>query len=227
MPNAARQCRTPKRQRVMDTAPATLPILHCARRPLGDVSADPAAEIWLGVESHEFQLAVDGRPPEQGTRVRCVWDAAEWRVLFEVHDTHVWATFTERGAMLYQEEVVEIFVDPVGDLLNYFEIELNPLNAVFEVVMRRNRSGYLKDFAWRCEGLRTATRRTADGWCAELAIPFRSLTADPPQPGTKWRANFCRIDRPPNVERELTAWSSPSRANFHTPERFGTVEFVA
>ena len=193
---------------------------------LGDVSANPAAEMWRGVESHEFHLAVDGRIPEQGTRICAVWDADEWRVLFEVRDAHVWATFTERGAMLYQEEVVEIFIDPVGDLLNYFEIELNPLNAVLEIVMRRNRSGYLKDFAWRCEGLRTATRRTAEGWCGELSIPFGSLVAEPPQPGTKWRANFCRIDRPPNVERELTAWSPPGRANFHTPERFGVVEFT-
>jgi hypothetical protein len=193
---------------------------------LGDVSADPAAEMWRGVEPHEFHLAVDGRTPEQGTRIRAVWDANEWRVLFEVSDTHVWATLTERGAMLYQEEVVEIFIDPVGDHLNYFEIELNPLNAVLEIVMRRNRSGYLKDFAWRCEGLRTATRRTPEGWCGELSIPFRSLVAESPQSGTKWRANFCRIDRPPNLERELSAWSPPGRANFHTPERFGVVEFT-
>ncbi|HSI13188.1 MAG TPA: carbohydrate-binding family 9-like protein [Chthoniobacter sp.] len=182
--------------------------------------------MWRDVEPHSFHLAVDGRAPEQGTRVRCVWDADEWRVLFEVNDTHVWATLTERGAMLYQEEVVEVFIDPMGDLSSYFEIELNPLNATLEIVMRRNRSGYLKDFAWRCDGLRTATRRTTDGWCAELAIPFCSLIADPPQIGTKWRANFCRIDRPPGIERELSAWSSPGRANFHTPERFGLVEFV-
>lgn len=206
---------------------STLPTIRCEQRPLGDVTADPTAEMWRGIESHEFHLATDGRPPEQGTTVRCIWNADEWRVLFEVRDTHVWATLTERGAMLYQEEVVEVFIDPVGDLSSYFEIELNPLNTVLEVVMRRNRSGYLKDFAWRCEGLRTATRRTAEGWSAELAIPFRSLIAEPPLPGARWRANFCRIDRPPNVERELTAWSSPGRANFHTPERFGTIEFIA
>lgn len=129
--------------------------------------------------------------------------------------------------MLYEEEVVEVFVDPFGDLENYFEIELNPLNAVLEVVARRSRSGYKKDFAWRCEGLRTATRRTSTGWYGELAIPFRSLIAESPAIGAKWRANFCRIDRPPGIERELSAWSSPGRANFHTPERFGYIEFAS
>lgn len=204
----------------------TLPTLRCERRSLSDVSADPMAAMWQGIEAHPFHLAADGRAPEQGTSVRCVWDADEWRVLFEMSDTHVWATLTERGAMLYQEEVIEVFIDPVGDLENYFEIELNPLNAVLEVVARRNRSGYKKDFAWRCDDLRTAVRRTPTGWCAEMAIPFRDLVAEPPIAGAKWRANFCRIDRPPNVERELSAWSSPLRANFHTPERFGHIEFV-
>ncbi|MDR3403376.1 MAG: carbohydrate-binding family 9-like protein [Chthoniobacter sp.] len=203
-----------------------LPTMRCERRVLGEVTADPRAEMWRGVEPHAFHLAVDGRPPQQRTTVRSVWNGDEWRVLFEVADTHVWATLTERGAPLYQEEVVEVFIDPVGDLENYFEIELNPLNTVMEVVLRRNRSGYMKDFAWRCEGLRTAARRTDTGWCAELAIPFRSLIAEPPLAGIKWRANFCRIDRPPGIERELSAWSSPGRANFHTPERFGFVEFA-
>ena len=193
---------------------------------LGGVTADPLGEIWRDIAAHEMRLAVDNRPPQQGTVVKSVWDADEWRVLFAVDDTHAWATLTERGAPLYQEEVVEVFIDPVGDLENYFEIEVNPLNAVLEVVLRRNRSGYGKDFAWRCEGLRTAVQRTDAGWCAELAIPFHSLVAEPPQAGAKWRANFCRIDRPPGVERELTAWSPPGRANFHTPEQFGWIEFV-
>jgi len=38
--------------------------------------------------------------------------------------------------------------------------------------------------------------------------------------------NFCRIDRPPGVPRELSAWSPTGRANFHTPERFGILEFA-
>ena len=200
--------------------------MRCPRRVLSDVTANPLVEIWRGIDAHPLRLAVDGTPPQQSAAVKSAWDADEWRVLFEINDTHVWATLTERGALLYQEEVVEVFIDPVGDLEAYFEIEVNPLNAVLEVVARRNRSGYAKDFGWRSAALRTATQRTATGWCAELAIPFRSLIAEPPHAGAKWRANFCRIDRPPGVARALTAWSPPSRASFHTPERFGIIEFA-
>jgi hypothetical protein len=159
--------------------------------------------------------------------VRVAWTEEELRVLFHAEDTHAWATLTERDAPLYEEEVVEVFLDPTGDLASYFEIEVNPLNAVLDLVLRRNRSGYAKDFAWRCEGLRTAVVKTDAAWSAELAIPFRSLMAEPPKAGDCWRVNFCRIDRPPGVPRELTSWSPAGRANFHTPERFGTLQFTA
>ena len=92
---------------------------------------------------------------------------------------------------------------------------------------RKNRSGYVKSFAWQCEGLRTRVSKSASSWTAELSIPFRSLTAGPPHvAGPTWRANFCRIDRPRSLPRELSAWSPTGRPTFHTPERFGVVEFL-
>ena len=162
----------------------------------------------------------------QTTSVRVAWDADEMRVLFHAADTQIRATLTARDAPLYTEEVVEVFLDPVGDGRCYFEIEVNPLNAVLDLVLRRNRSGYAKDISWDCEGLRTCVRRDADAWSAELAIPFPSLAAAPPDPGTTWRANFLRIDRPPGVPRELSAWSPTGIANFHVPEQFGIIEFL-
>jgi hypothetical protein len=174
-----------------------------------------------------FVEAVSGAEPRQKTSVRAAWSEEELRVLFQVEDTHVWATLTERDGPLWEEEVVEVFLDPFGDLESYFEIEVNPLNTVLDLVLRKNRSGYVKDFSWDCEGLRTLAVRTPVGWNVELAIPYASLTAEPPSIGDHWRANFCRIDRPPAVPRELTAWSPPLRPTFHTPERFGVLEFAA
>lgn len=198
----------------------------CRRGFSGEVTGDPGAGNWLAVVGAEFAEATTGAVPQQRSRVQVRWDEEELRVLIQAEDTHAWATLTERDSPLYEEEVVEVFLDPVGDLESYFEIEVNPLNAVLDLVLRRNRSGYLKDFAWRCEGLRSAVRKTADAWCAELAIPFRSLSAASPKAGDCWRVNFCRIDRPAGVPRELTAWSPPRRASFHTPERFGILEFA-
>jgi len=45
--------------------------------------------------------------------------------------------------------------------------------------------------------------------------------------GGEWRVNFCRIDRPMDIPRELTAWSPTFLSTFHEPPRFGRVRFVA
>ena len=164
----------------------------------------------------------------QGTEVRTAWNRREWRVLFHCTDADAWATLTERDAPLYEEETVEIFFDPAGDLESYFEIEVNPLGAVLDLVFRRSRSGYKGDRDWNCEGLGTRVRRGEGTWTVELAIPFSAVTNAPPVAGTEWRVNFCRIDRPSRdgtLPRELSAWSPPGRPNFHTQERFGTVVF--
>jgi hypothetical protein len=203
-----------------------LPTIRCARRAESPVVADPAAETWRGLPVQFLRDTITAAVPKQTTSVKVAWDASVLRVLFEVTDNHGWATHTKRDAPLYEEEVVEVFLDPVGDLENYFEIEVNPLNTVLDLVLRKNSSGYVQDIAWQCAGLRTAVSKNAAGWCAELAIPFRSLVAKAPKIGARWRVNFFRIDRPPGVERELSAWSSTGRANFHTPERFGVLEFA-
>ena len=206
-----------------------IPAMRCPRRAPGELTADVRSALWCDLGPVVFGDAVTGATPQQGTEVRAAWDGHEWRILFHAHDEDAWATFTERDAALYEEETVEVFFDPQGDLESYFEIEVNPLGTVLDLVFRRSRSGYKGDRAWDCEGLRTLVRKDAGAWTAELAIPFASVTNIPPQPGTQWRVNFCRIDRPSrdgSIPRELSAWSPPMRASFHTPERFGIVEFV-
>lgn len=173
-----------------------------------------------------FSENASGTPPQQGTEVACAWDERELRVCFTCVDREPWATITQRDGPLWEEEVVEVFLDPVGDGASYFEIEVNPLGTVLDLVLRRNRSGYKKDFGWDCDGLRADVQRTAEGWSAELAIPFASLVAELPRSGSEWRVNFTRIDRPRDRERELSAWAPTRLATFHAPERFGVLRFA-
>ena len=184
------------------------------------------APPWPALPALALCDTVTGAAPQQATCVKIGWTPDELRVLFHCTDSNAWATLAERDAPLFEEEVVEVFLDPAGDRTSYFEIEVNPLNAVLDLVLRRNRSGYVKDFAWRCDDLRTAVIRTPSAWTAELAIPFRSLVARPPQPGARWRANFFRIDRPAASPRELSAWAPTGRGTFHVPERFGVIEYA-
>ena len=64
-----------------------------------------------------------------------------------------------------------------------------------------------------------------ESWTAEIFIPYKLLKPMqnvPPQKGTKWRANFYRIDH----DNGNTEWSwQLTRTNFHDYERFGTIVF--
>jgi hypothetical protein len=181
---------------------------------------------WGSVPAVALKEALGGGPPAQQTWVQTAWTNTSFLVRFDVDDRDVRATLTERDAPLYIEEVVEVFLDPVGDLECYFELELNPLNAVLDLALRRTRSGYRKDVCWRCDELQTETALREGGWTARFTIPFASITPGKPAAGTVWRGNFFRIDRPSNQPRELSAWSPPRRGTFHTPEKFGRIIFA-
>jgi hypothetical protein len=195
--------------------------MDCFRREIhfGDL------EGWSAIPALPLVENVSGESPMQPTTIQCAWTDNSLRVLFQCLDSDPWATITERDGQLWEEEVVEVFLDPVGDRESYFEIEVNPLNAVLDLVLRKNRSGYRKDFAWDCERLQTKVTCTEIGWNAELLIPFASITSDRPRVGTEWLANFYRIDRPKDRDRELSAWTPTLLPNFHVPERFGRLQF--
>lgn len=199
--------------------------LRCPFKNPAPVSADPAAETWRDIEPVFLKENVEGGEPRQATWFKTAWNDKELRVLFHATDSDAWARHTAHDAPLYDEEVVEIFLDPVGDLECYFEIEVNPLNAVCDLVLRRTRSGYRKDFGWHCEGLQTLVKKNADAWTAEISIPFKSLGSVQPCEGKPWRANFYRIDRPKNEQWELSAWSPTGEPRFHVQRKFGRIEF--
>lgn len=203
-----------------------VPIARCPRSFFAPPRAEEGSPAWKNLPPYPLLLNEDGTAPKQATRVSLGWDAQALHILFVAEDAHPWATLREHDAPLYKEEVFEVFLDPEGDGLGYFELEVNPNNAVLDGAMRRVRSGYRKDFGWHCTGLETAVRVFPGGWAAELRIPFTSVAAAPPAPGQRWRANFTRIDRPPGEPRELSAWSPTGLAQFHVPSRFGVLEFV-
>ncbi len=207
---------------------AELPVVRCRKGRLGPVEAKADVPCWREIEAVELREVVTGEAAPQSTRIKTAWDDTGWRVLFEMEDLHPWATFTGRESPLWEEEAVEVFFDPVGDLESYFEVEINPLGTVKDLVLRRSLSGWRKNFAWKVEGLQSAVQCTASGWTAELAIPFTALGAVTPTEGSVWRANFLRIDRPagPGTDADLSAWSPTGLRQFHRAERFGMIEFT-
>ncbi len=182
---------------------------------------EPAAVPWSQAAELDLRENLTAAAPAQPTSVRCGRNAAALLCLFLCVDLHPWATRTGHDEPLWEEEVVELFLDPFGDGALYYELEVNVLNATFDAVARRSRSGYRKDFSWTCAGLRTAAARTAEGWRAAMEVPFVALGDAHPERCPVWRVNFTRIDRPPGRVRELSAWAPTGLQTFHAPERWG------
>jgi carbonic anhydrase/acetyltransferase-like protein (isoleucine patch superfamily)/bifunctional DNA-binding transcriptional regulator/antitoxin component of YhaV-PrlF toxin-antitoxin module len=222
-------------------AAGELPRYQC-RRVREPVVIDGALSepFWGSVPPlSPLQLASGGGPPALATEVKACWDERCLYVAFSCHDSDVWGTLSERDQPLYDEEVVEVFLSPTGDLAHYFEFEVSPLNTIFDAKVfnpNLDRATMLVDADWNAAGIRTGVgvagtldnRSDVDlGWIAELAIPFADLgLAGAPSPGSVWRANFYRIER--GAVEEFSAWSPTYKdpPDFHVPACFGELVFV-
>lgn len=217
----------------------TLPVYPC-RRAHGPIVVDGALDeaAWRDAAVAELVLAESGERPRQSTRARLLWNDEYLYVAFECQDDDIWGVTTERDRDIFNQEVVELFVDEDGDGRGYIEIEVNPLNAVLDLFVLWRDDVRRGLYGWDSCGLQTAvlvdgdaTRRgTPDrGWTVEMAVPmgdFAMALHLPPRVGDCWRLNLYRIDRSAAGD-EYSAWSPPARLNYHTPSRFGILQFVA
>jgi hypothetical protein len=203
-----------------------LPKILCPKTISWDLSSlDALNAVWANCARISLRENMSGRQARWGTEVRLGWNDKELHGLFICQYLIPLATETNPGDARCEEEVVEIFLDPFGDSLSYFEIGISSLNTVTDCFIRRTRTGLNKNPSWHCEGLATACGILPYGWLAGFQIPFASLGDCHPTRSPIWRANFARIDWPIDQIQELTAWSPTLVQSFHVPERFGLMQF--
>lgn len=171
----------------------------------GSITVDGKLDepAWQAAERlGPFSRLEDGKPTRQSTYARVTWDATNLYVAFEVEDDDVWARETERDdPWLPGDEVIEVFVDDGGDEVTYFEFELSPSLAVYDLFcfVAHSPVDYNPDLPtlnhanWDARGLQAAVqvdgtldlrartdyanvqRDTDHGWTAELAIPWTNF----------------------------------------------------
>lgn len=181
------------------------------------------------------------RPMMHPTVARMMWDDKYFYVAFECTDDDIWATMTRRDDFLWMEQAVEVYIDPEGNGRHYYEIEVNPLNAVYDLIIPRGgwEASAAMNSRYDIEGLLTAVKvyGTLDDrndrdekWTVEMAIPWRDFRGRkvnlPPKDGDTWRVQLFRIERPGvyPAEEQIVSWSK-SPGVFHEPRNFGVVTF--
>jgi hypothetical protein len=196
------------------------------------ILAEPA---WDRAEkAGPFVRSLDGKPCTASTEARLLWDDENLYVAFLAEDPNVAGQFFKDDEPLYTSNVVEIFLNPSGDLKRYEEIEIAPTNALFDASFTGRRQGM--DLAWssrarhavHVDGTLNDPRDIDRGWTAELAIPFSALTGMPkprPERGDRWRFNLYRLRQGPGQPGEGQAYSPPMVGDFHALDRFATMRF--
>jgi hypothetical protein len=193
--------------------------------------------------------------PIYPTRVKMLWDDSCLYIAAKITDPNVWATLRNHDDIIFRDNDFEVFIAPYNSTQPYFEIEVNAINTIFDLLLTKPyRNGGDPIISWDVKGLRSATKiqgtlndpSDADsGWTVEMAIPFKSIIAGnmtmPPTPGALWRINFSRVEWDTKIVDgkyiKLTdaagkplpehnwVWSPQGVINMHYPERWGYLEF--
>lgn len=217
-----------------------------------DGKLDDAA--WADAPWTEDFVDIEGdkKPkPRFRTRAKMLWDDRFFYIAAEMEEPHVWGTLTKHDAVIFHDNDFEVFIDPDGDNHNYFELEINALDAVWDLFLPKPyRDGGKADNGWEVPGLKAVTHVDGTlndpmsedrGWTVELAIPWASMAdkagvPTPPRDGDLWRVNFSRVQwahqvvdhdyrKIPDRKADNWVWSPQGAINMHLPERWGFVQF--
>jgi len=225
---------------VLDSAKAgELPRL-VARRLHAPLTLDGKLDEadWKAAEtSSGFVQTMTGADGSFAARVRVAYDAQKLYLGYEVADDFLKCSFSKPDDHLWEQDAIEVMIDPEGDAKNYFEIQVSPTGLVFDTRYdSRRRPQPFGDLSWSS---RTEAKVSVDGtpnddeadkgYVVEMAVPWEALAAGPtkappPAANTTWRMNFFVMDAREKGQRAV-GWSPPLVGDFHTLERFGQVVF--
>lgn len=146
--------------------------------------------------------------PLYPTRVKMLWDADNLYILTELTEPHIWASYNQRDMIVFHENDIEVFIDPNGDGVNYFEFEVNAINNLFDLFLplsyRVGGAPLISYDARRFESAVSIEGSLNDGsdtdkrWFVEMKIPFGDLQiwdgSENPKNGDQWRINLSRVN---------------------------------
>jgi hypothetical protein len=182
----------------------------------------------------DFRLNLDGAPSPHDTEARALYDDTFLYLSFRCRDDNIWATFKTRDQHLWEEEVVEVFLQADPNQASYIELEVNPLGTMLDIYLLDVRkplhyeSWNSQKLKWGVQVFGTVDRRNGDKeWTCEIALPLEDIVTaknPTPQPGDRWRLNLYRVENVPIPA--LLAWSPTFKDDFHLPGKFGEIVFT-
>jgi hypothetical protein len=201
-----------------------------------EVTGDGSARAWQ--DAAWVPLNKRGAGHDYDARLKALYSKTGVYFLMNGTDRKLTATMKEDFLDLWNEDVFEVFLWTDERLPLYFEYEISPLGYELPIIIPNVDDKFLGWRPWHYEGDRKIRKATSiaggekksgaaiGGWTAEFFIPFKLLEplgGVPPKAGSRWRANFYRVDYDDGRE---TSWDwARVGPSFHEFRKFGTLVF--
>ena len=145
--------------------------------------------------------------PAFSTTVKMMWDSQYLYIGAVLEEPHLWGTLKKHDDIIYRDHDFEVFIDPMGDGEQYFEIEINVLGTIMDLFMNKPyKKGGTFDMGWNTTGILSKVIANGtindnsdidSGWTVEMAIPFTAISRNnriaSPSTANPWRINFSRV----------------------------------
>ena len=188
---------------------ATRPSARAARIPAAEapiIDGDLSDPVWAKavVIDRLVQAEPDnGAPISERTVLRIAYDENNLYFAIYAYDREpdkIVATIKSRDGTMPKDDFIRIALDPYMTRRDAYAFEMNALGGRVDALIQNN-SDFLPNWNTIWQG---KSRFVADGWTAEIAIPFRDLSFDPAR--TEWGFDFVRqIKR----KSERAHWGPP------------------
>ena len=203
----------------------------------------------------DFEDIRGGGCAKHKTQVKTLYNNDYLYLAVMFYEPHICANITENEKQIYLDNAFELFIDPDGDGLNYYEFEINANGATWDLQLDKPyRKGGIANNNWNIDELKKAIfiNGTLNNptdidsfWTIELAIPFSVFdeykNGTYPADGEQWKINFLRVEWNYDIEdrkyvkktdendeilqSDFWVWSPQKKIDMHIPERWGIIEF--
>ncbi len=184
----------------------------------GDIS-DLAWKNAVRRDDFLQQVPLEYHPPSEATEVYVMYDEDALYVAFYMRDSkpdNIVANVLEQGGQLRDEDKAVLIIDPFNSQRGGYQFQINANGVLSEAIYI---SASRPSFDW--EGLwNGGSQLVEDGWTAEMAIPFKSLSFDPNN--DTWGINFQRYLQ--REQENMTWYSLNAKAN---PSSSGKVRGIS
>jgi len=180
--------------------------------PVLDGRLDEAAWQTAAIVDDFHQIEpIEFSSPSQRTIVRVYYDDDALYIGARMLDSGgVTANVLRQGAMFWSDDYFSVVVAPFNDQRNGYRFQLNPNGIRMEMLFFETSR---QDWDWN--GIwHGASSVDDEGWTAEFAIPFKSLSFDPGN--DTWGINFGR-----DIARESESIGWVSRNSEQNPSAVG------